>query len=222
MPSTREELLAAIDAGDVARVQAIVDADPRSAMVRDGEGVSALLRARYRSDEAMVEALLPSAGDLDVFEAVTFGDLDRVTELWIFDPAIVAARSGDGFTPLHLAAFFGQTGSVDFLLERGAEVDALGAGWMTGTPLHAATSGHHADVIALLLGAGAQADMKQSGGWTPLHAAVMHGDERSTRLLLDAGADPTAVNDEGVTVLALAEGSGNADVLEMIVVALGS
>ncbi len=41
-------------------------------------------------------------------------------------------------------------------------------------------------------------------------------------LLLDAGADPAAANDEGVTVLTLAERSGDADVVEMIAVALGS
>jgi uncharacterized protein len=222
MPSTRDELLDAIDAGDAARVRSIVDADPRVATVRDDEGVSALMRARYRSDEAMVQALLPAARDLDVFEAVTFGDLDRITELWIFDPAIVAARSGDGFTPLHLAAFFGQTDTVDFLLERGAEVDAVGTGWMAGTPLHAAASGRHADAIASLLAAGADPDVRQSGGWTALHAAAMHGDGPSTRLLLDAGADPAAANDEGVTVSVLAERSGNADVVEMIEVALGS
>jgi ankyrin repeat protein len=216
VPNTRDELLAAIDAGDAAQVRAIVDADPRLAMVRDDDGVSALMRTRYRSDQAMVEALLPSAGDLDVFEAVTFGELDRVTELWIFDPAIVAARSGDGFTPLHLAAFFGQTEALGFLLERGAEVDAVGTGWMTGTPLHAAASGRHAEAIARLLSAGARPDVRQAGGWTPLHAAAMNGDERSTRLLLDAGADPAVVNDEGVGAAVLAERSGNADVIAMI------
>lgn len=222
MPRTRDQLLAAIEAGDVDQVRTIVAADPSAAMVRDDQGVSALMRARYGPDEATVEAILPYAGELDVFEAVTFGDLDRVTELWIFDPAIVASRSGDGFTPLHLAAFFGQAEAVAFLLERGADVDAVGTGWMTGTALHAAASGRHPEVIVLLLGAGGAPDTRQSGGWTPLHAAAMNGDERSTRLLLEAGADPAARNDDGVSVATLAQRSGNTDVVAMIDVALGS
>ena len=44
-----------------------------------------------------------------MFEAATFGDLDRLTELLAEDPELVDAISGDGFTPLHLAAFFGQS-----------------------------------------------------------------------------------------------------------------
>ena len=220
MPRTRDQLLAAIDAGDTDQVRALVAVDPSTAMARDDQGVSALMRARYRQDEAMVEAIRPSAGELDMFEAVTFGDLDRVTELWIFDPAIVATRSGDGFTPLHLAAFFGQVETAGFLLDRGADVDAVGNGWMTGTALHAAASGRHAPVIAVLLSAGAQPDMRQSGGWTPLHAAAMNGDERSTRLLLEAGADPAARNDDGVGTASLAQRSGNADVIAMIEAAL--
>jgi uncharacterized protein len=197
MPSTQDQLLAAIEAGDTDGVRAIVARDPAASSARDGHGVSALLRARYRSDEAMVQAIREHAGELDVFEAATFGDLDRLTELWAYDPAIVQARSGDGFAPLHLAAFFGQADAARFLMERGADVDATGTGWMTGTALHAAASGQHAGVIKLLLDAGAEPNVRQSGGWTPLHAAVMNGDEVSERLLLDAGADPTAVNDEG-------------------------
>ena len=197
MPSTQDQLLAAIEAGDTDRVATIVAGDPSASTARDEHGVSALLLARYRSDHAMVDALREHVRDLDVFEAAAFGDVDRLTRLRADDPAVVHARSGDGFTPLHLAAFFGQTEAVRFLLERGAEVDASGAGWMTGTALHSAASGRHADVIALLLGAGADPNARQSGGWTPLHAATANDDETSVRLLLEAGADPAATNDDG-------------------------
>ena len=57
MASASEDLFAAIDAGDVDRVRATLDADPSLAMARDHEGLSALLRARYRRDRALVEAV---------------------------------------------------------------------------------------------------------------------------------------------------------------------
>src|SRR6476469_2091673 len=170
MASAAEDLFAAIDAGDVDRVRATLDADPSLAMARDHEGVSALLRARYRRDGALVEAVKARVASLDAFEAATFGDLDRLAVVLADDPALT--RSGDGFTALHLAAFFGQDDAVRLLLARGADPDARGTGWMTGTPLNAAASARHATVVALLLEAGADADAVQRGGWTPLHSAA--------------------------------------------------
>ncbi|MGH2538955.1 MAG: ankyrin repeat domain-containing protein, partial [Actinomycetota bacterium] len=143
MASTSEELFAAVEAGDVERVRALLDDDPSLARARDGEDVSALMRARYRSDKPTLDVLLARVAELDLFETAAFGDLDRMTELLAHDPGSVGARSGDGFTTLHLAAFFGGADGVRLLVSRGAEVDARGTGWMTGTPLHSATSAGH-------------------------------------------------------------------------------
>ena len=95
------------------------------------------------------------------------------------------------------------------LIERGAEVDAFGRGWMTGTALHSAASRLQSDVVRILLEAGANPDVRQSAGWTPLHAAAMNGDLASTEALLGAGADPAAENDEGRSVADLASESGD-------------
>ena len=100
-------------------------------------------------------------------------------------------RSGDGFTALHFAAFFGGPEVTSFLVTRGSQVDAHGTGWMTGTPLHSAASSDHVDVARVLLDAGASPDARQSGGWTPLHAAAHNGSAAMVTLLLEAGADPT-------------------------------
>ena len=209
MASTSEDLFAAIEAGDVARVRSMLEAMPALASARDGEGVSALMRARYRFDRAMVEAVQSRVAEMDLFEAASAGDLDRLTELLVYDPASVDGRSADGFTALHFAAFFGQVAAARLLVTHAADVDALGTGWMTGTPLHSAASGSHADVVEVLLEAGASVDARQSGGWTALHSAAHNGDVASARMLLAAGADATAVNDEGVSVLAMAEAGGD-------------
>ena len=208
MASASEDLFAAIDAGDVDRVQATLDADPSLATARDHEGVSALLRARYRRDRALVEAVKARVASLDSFEAATFGDLDRLAVL-AADPDLTGRRSGDGFTVLHLAAFFGQDEAVRLLLARGADPDARGTGWMTGTPLNAAASARHATVAALLLEAGADPDAVQRGGWTPLHSAAHNGDAQTVELLLAGGADPSAVDDDGRSVGDMAGENGD-------------
>ncbi|MFL5791892.1 MAG: ankyrin repeat domain-containing protein, partial [Actinomycetota bacterium] len=203
-------------AGDVAAVRALLGEQPWLAAERDDEGVSPLLRARYRMDRGMVEAVRPHVDRLNVFEAAAFGDLDRLTELLAEDAELVDAMSGDGFSPLHLAAFFGQTDAVRLLLARGATVDRNGTGWMTGTPLHAGASGSHAGVVRVLLEAGADPNNRQRHGYTPLHSAAANGDLASVELLLDAGADPAAANDAGQTALALAEQQDDLVIVERL------
>ena len=209
MASTSDELFEAIEAGDVGRVDALLDADPPLAFARDASGVSALMRALYRFDKALTETVKRRIDTLDILEAASFGDLDRLTELLSEEPSLVTSYSGDGFTALHFAAFFGRHEAAALLIERGAEVDSLGRGWMTGTAMHSAVSRLHADVVRILLDAGANPNVRQSAGWTPLHAAAMNGDRISVELLLAAGADPTATNEEGRSVTDLANESGD-------------
>ncbi len=209
MASTSEDLLEAIEAGDVGGVDAILDADSSLASSRDASGVSALMRALYRFDKALTETVRRRVQALDVFEAAAFGDHDRLTELLSDEPSLVDAYSGDGFTALHFAAFFGRHEAAALLIEWGAEVDAFGRGWMTGTAMHSATSRLQSDAVRVLLEAGANPNVRQSAGWTPLHAAAMNGDLPSVELLLDAGADPTAINEEGRSVIDLADESGD-------------
>lgn len=220
MASTSDGLFAAIEAGDVARVRAMVSEDPSLASARDAEGVSALMRARYRLDRGMIEVLQSRVTEMDLFEAAAAGDLDRLTELLAYDPASIDGRSADGFTALHFAAFFGRTDAARLLVSHAADVDVRGTGWMTGTPLHSAASGSHAEVVGVLLEAGADPNVRQSGGWTPLHAAARAGDVTSVTLLLASGADPEVTNDEGTSVLEMAQGSGDVPTAATITAAL--
>jgi uncharacterized protein len=217
-----DELFAAIDAGDAEAVRSLIAADPEVARARDREGVSAVMRARYRSDQACALAILAALPDLDVFEAAAFGDLDRLTMELDADPGAVASYSGDGFTPLHLAAFFGKGEAAALLLAHGASVDARGRGWMTGTPLHSAASASHTDVAALLVDAGADPDARQTHGWTPLHAAARNGNLALVELLLDRGADAAATNDDGASALDLAVERGDVALIDRIRSALSA
>lgn len=220
MASTSEDLFAAIESADVGRVRALLDAEPALATSRDSDGVSALMRARYRFDDALVDAVRARVPVLDPFEAAAFGEVRRLGELVADDSASVDARSGDGFTPLHLAAFFGHVDAARVLMAHGADVNARGTGWMTGTALHSAASARHAEVVGSLLEAGADPNARQSGGWIPLHAAARNGDSVSVALLLAAGSDPAAVNDEGTSVLEMAQQSRDEEATAMIEAAL--
>jgi ankyrin repeat protein len=216
MASTPDELFEAIEGGEDARVDTMLDADPPLASSRDASGVSALMRALYRFDKPLIETVKRRVDELDVFEAAALGDVDRLAELIGDEPSLVTSYSGDGFTALHFAAFFGRYEAAALLIERGAEVDAFGRGWMTGTAMHSAVSRLQSDVVRILLEAGANPNVRQSAGWTPLHSSAANGDLTSVELLLAAGADPTATNDEGRSVIDLATESGDEATVDRI------
>jgi ankyrin repeat protein len=220
--ASSDELFAAIDAGELGTVEALLSTDPALAGARDPEGVTPLMRATYGGRSDIVEAIRAAAPAPDVFEsAASAGGADRLRELLDEDPARATAYSGDGFTALHFAAYFGGLPAARLLLQRGAEVDAAGRGWMTGTPLHSAASSGNAAVAHLLLSSGADPNARQSGGWTPLHAAARNGDLALVERLLVAGADPSARNDEGRTAADLADEHGDRSTADRVRAALG-
>ena len=187
-------LLAAIDAGDVDAVRAQVDADPSVAAARSDDGVSAVRYARYRNQREIVAVLLAARPELDVFDAATVGDVDRLAEILDADPAALNRYAPDGFFPLALAAHFGQPEAVRVLLDRGANVHQAATNDMQVQALHAAVAGRNYDATKALLEAGADPNAVQHGGWTPLMAAEEHEDTASAALLLQFGATPTSGN----------------------------
>ncbi len=177
-----KELFEAVRAGDLVRVQALVDADPT----------------------------------LAIFAAAILGDMERLEELLTGNRSLVSAVSSDGWTPLHLSAFFGKAGAVRLLLNKGAAVTARSTNPMANTPLHAAAAGKHADVVKLLLDHGANANARQHGGWVALHSAAQNGDLESARALLAAGADVSVRADNNQKPLDLALTAARQEMVEFL------
>jgi ankyrin repeat protein len=210
------DVLQAIKAGNAGRLEALLVQDGSLASSRDEGGISAILHARYRSRMDMVELLLARMPRLDIFEAAALGRTPVLTARLEEDPAAMKAFSGDGFTALHLAAFFGQPEAVKVLLDHGADPGAVARNTSAVTPLHSAIAGRNLEVVRLLLMHGADANARQHGGWTALHAAALHGDVAIARLLLARGASPQAASDDGTTALRLATDKGHAAVVELM------
>jgi ankyrin repeat protein len=206
------EFMAAVAAGDAEEVARRLAANPALASARGDDGVSAVLLARYRFDRPMMDVLLAADPGLDIFEAAALGRLDRLKERLSTAPDSVFAFSPDGFTALHLAAFFGKAEAVRLLLDAGAKVATYTRNAFANQPLHAAAAGRHIEICRMLLAAGADVNATQHGGYMPLHEAAQYGDDEMVELFLSAGGDPTVAVADGGLPADLAEAAGHHDV----------
>lgn len=168
-----EALIEAVKEGHVARVKAIVETTPALASARLSSGESPVMAALYRGHHQVVAVLVDAGADIDIFAAAATGRVDDVRRE-LRTPGAVQAYAYDGWTPLHLAAFFGQLDAARLLLDSGADVHAISRNALTNTPLHAATAGKHSEVALLLLENGARGDAVDAGNYTPLQIATQN------------------------------------------------
>jgi ankyrin repeat protein len=206
----------AIRAGDRDKVEALLNADAVLLAAKDENGLGAYAAARYSGRNDVATLLLEKGVELDIFSACMAGAKDRALALIKGQPELMSAYSHDGWTPLHLACFFGQPGVAEALIAQGADVRARSRNPMQNTPLHAAVAGRNKDAVQALLEHGADVNARQEGGWTALHAAAQNGDVEMVRLLIAAGADVQARADNQQNALDLALTKAHPVVVEVL------
>lgn len=127
---------------------------------------------------------------MDIHKAACKGDLSKVEEMIKDSPDLVNAKATDSFnlgrTPLHIAAIYGKKAVAEFLLAKGAEINATeqkgGA-----TPLWWAACHGEKEIVELLLAKGAEVNAKNNKGWTPLDRAVANRKKDVVELLRKHG-----------------------------------
>jgi ankyrin repeat protein len=179
-----------------------------------------LYEAVRANDSARVQALLEADPTLAIFAAAmqgaTQGETTHLDELLAANRSLVSAVSPDGWTPLHLAAFFGAADAARALLNKGASPSARSTNAMQNLPLHAAAAGGHANLVKLLIEHGSPVGARQHGGWTALHAAAQSGDVGMAEILISAGADVSARADNNQCALDLALTKGHQPMVEFL------
>lgn len=128
--------------------------------------------------------------------AIDEGDVSVVREVLRCSPELVNVTDAHGFTVLMQAVtqMNRTVGMIEAILAAGADVNRQT--FEGYTALHCAIDVdagarlNAAEVIGLLVSAGADLKLRQHYGWTPLLEAVVEGRLPEVQALLDAGADP--------------------------------
>lgn len=186
------DMLGAAERGDVGRLRLFIEAG-MDVDSRDARDWTPLMVAAFQGHEAAARFLIQHGAN-------------------------PRARDSRGYTPLHWAAFKGYS-DVSALIARRVDCNVQSSAGIT--PLLQASANGHAEVVRLLLDAGAEPDIGTRDGWTPLHKAVANGHTAVVRLLLGSGASPFSRHADGTTPHALARRGGNMEILRLLRQAIG-
>jgi ankyrin repeat protein len=198
----------AIKQGNRYEVERQLIVDPVLIHVKEN-GLSPILIAAYHHEPELASFLADKAVILTIFEAAATGKINHVIRLLARDPDLVNAYAHDGFQPLGLACYFGHYDTAEYLIKAGAQINSQARNELKATPIHSAAAGGHEKIVRLLLDHGADANVREQGGFTPLHAAAQNGDVEIVRALLMGGADLTIKSTSGKTAMDVAMEAGH-------------
>ena len=112
---------------------------------------------------------------VNIFTYARQGNIERVQALIESGQASVTDKNDDGISPLHLAAITGGVPLCAYLIEKGAEVNALG-GSLPATPLQWAARKGLVVIMDLLIQHGANPRLVNSKDFSCLHSVTHSSD----------------------------------------------
>jgi uncharacterized protein len=195
----------AVQAGDVGEVSRMLDADPSLLQAKSERGASAVLTACYSGRKEVRDYLLAQDPRLELHEAAAAGQLSRAKQLIGENPAAARSYSPDGFPVMALAAVFGHEEVARYLLNQGADINAVATNGSGYTALTGAVASGHAAIAKWLVENGADVNYRYARGYSPLLTAAANGHLDIVKMLLAHGADLHARTDDGKNALAFAE-----------------
>jgi len=152
---------------------------------------------------------------VSIHQAAMQGDLAAVKKLLEQNPALLEARDDDeGVTPLAYAAGFGRMEVLEFLVARGADVNARDPRGLSALLLTVYTG--QLQALRFLLDKGADVKSPGPSGMRPLHFAARERAEIAG-LLVERKAEIGARDDYGNSALILAAREGADDVVRLLV-----
>ena len=189
----------------------------------DSTGCTALRHAAVRNHADAVEVLIDAGADIEVKDEEGRSPLLVSNCLGHLDIAIMLVKAGadvcvtdnKGRTCFALASYYGHTETVRYLAGL-KEVDLEHADSTGRTALSHAVVANHADVVEVLIDAGADIETRGNHDRTPLLVASQCGNLQVVKVLVKAGADVCVTHDNGDTCLAVAAANGHSETVRTL------
>ncbi|OSD00703.1 ankyrin [Trametes coccinea BRFM310] len=184
--------------------------DPTAIVSGKGEpSASAVTAASATSSNFPQATQTVQEQDVNIFVAAQRGDVDTIRRLIESGKASATDRDEQNITPLHWAAINAQLAACRYLLEQGAEVDALG-GDLVATPMQWAARNGYLYVIQLLIAHNADPNITDAQGYNTLHLVTHSSSVMALLYLLHQPINVDARDSQGHTALMWAAYQGDA------------
>ncbi|MBN1224563.1 MAG: ankyrin repeat domain-containing protein [Candidatus Aminicenantes bacterium] len=169
------EIIRAAQAGNAAKIEALLSANPELINVTDsGMGATALHWAAIYGRKNAIAVLLRYVSDVN------------------------ASEKHDG-TAMHWAAHCDDAEVIEWLLDKGARIDHQNE--VGRTPLHVAARRGCTEVVKKLIAKGADIRTLTKNGDSALHIAARNGHQDTVDLLIAHGVSKEVKNNQGSTYL---------------------
>lgn len=216
----------AIEARDTVAVRKMLAEDAALASAQNDQGLSAVQQALFTlvkgegflpvGENEVLRAVVAAKPKLDIHDAAAVGTAADVKRLLAEDASRARVTNKFGWTPLHVAAFAGNTETAKVLLAAGADIHARAGSKFRNTPLQVALLTGEYATTKLLLENGADPLDRQAKGFAPIHEAAFLGRVDLIELLLAHGAELNSRSDDGRTALSEAVRGKHAAAAEVL------
>ena len=133
--------------------------------------------------------------------AITKGEINSVQEIILVTPSCVTEKDEHGYSPLHLAFCCGECEIIKFLVESGADVNAINEDGANLLHLIQDKCEPTVEILEFLFKSGVDIELHDKNGDTPLHNAVSRGFLPTVSFYIKNGASIDSLNNRGETPL---------------------